>query len=137
MVQSSEAGKEKLSSEQCLEAGFNSAELWCERCYELDKFDLQMIKPECLKCCRESISKKKYSYARLEYCECNIANFPQVKAFIRGEKPQKYSNLKIKFVRGALPILKLLDDRHNLVDELNIQKWDTDTIDEFLSQHIS
>lgn len=58
MVQSSEAGKEKLSSEQCLEAGFNSAELWCERCYELDKFDLQMIKPECLKCCRESISKK-------------------------------------------------------------------------------
>lgn len=41
---------------------------------------------------------------------------------------KKFSNLKIKFVRGITPILKLLDEKHNVVDELNIQKWDTDTI---------
>lgn len=96
---------------------------------------------------------QKFAFARLEYCECNIANFPQVKglclwpflltsfvnfclftpaAFIRGDMSKKFSNLKIKFVRGITPILKLLDEKHNVVDELNIQKWDTDTIQVYI-----
>lgn len=60
----------------------------------------------------------------------SIANFCLFTpaAFIRGDMSKKFSNLKIKFVRGITPILKLLDEKHNVVDELNIQKWDTDTI---------
>ena len=50
---------------------------------------------------------------------------------------KKFSNLKIKFVRGITPILKLLDDKHNVVDELNIQKWDTDTIQVFTTAAFS
>lgn len=97
-------------------------------------------------------TKQKVAFARLEYCECNIANFPQVKgkwtikgwfslnpksfsplAFIRGDKHKKFTKFNIKFVRGITPILKLLDDKHNVIEELNIQKWDTDTIEEFLN----
>lgn len=128
-----------LSDEECRKVGFNKGELWCDRCSELNKFELDDLKPDCLKCCRDDdkISKKKYSFARLEYCECNIASFPQVKAFIRGDMSKKFSNLKIKFVRGITPILKLLDDKHNVVDELNIQKWDTDTIEEFLNERLA
>lgn len=58
-------------------------------------------------------------------------------AFIRGDMSKKFSNLKIKFVRGITPILKLLDANHNVVDELNIQKWDTDTIEEFLYERLA
>ncbi|XP_075587666.1 selenoprotein F [Dermatophagoides farinae] len=129
---------EKLTDNECNQLGYNPAELFCSRCLELTKFELDNLKDSCMKCCRQDddSNSKKYSFARLEYCECNIANFPQIKAFIRGDKSKKYSNLKIKFVRGILPILKLLNEHHDVVDELNIQKWDTDTIEEFLDQHL-
>lgn len=136
---SSSSGNKQLSEEECSKLGFNKAELWCDKCSELAKFELEELKAPCLTCCREDdkSARKKYAFARLEYCECNIANFPQVKAFIRGDMSKKFSNLKIKFVRGITPILKLLDDKHNVVDELNIQKWDTDTIQEFLHERLA
>ena len=150
---------DKLTEEECTKLGFNKAELWCDRCSELRKFELDELKPSCLQCCRDDdkSAKKvclisnfqltliynfctylqKYAFARLEYCECNINNFNQVKAFIRSDMSKKFSNLKIKFVRGITPILKLLDANHNVVDELNIQKWDTDTIEEFLHERLA
>ena len=62
--------------------------------------------------------------------------FLLTKAFIRGDKSRKFPNLSVKYVRGAEPVIKLLDSNGEEKDELNIQKWDTDTIDEFLSQHL-
>ncbi|KAH7641229.1 salivary selenoprotein precursor-like protein [Dermatophagoides farinae] len=94
---------EKLTDNECNQLGYNPAELFCSRCLELTKFELDNLKDS---------------------------------SFIRGDKSKKYSNLKIKFVRGILPILKLLNEHHDVVDELNIQKWDTDTIEEFLDQHL-
>jgi hypothetical protein len=35
-------------------------------------------------------------------------------------------------VRGADPTIKLLSDDGDVQEELNIEKWDTDTIKEFL-----
>ena len=58
------------------------------------------------------------------------------KAFIRGDKSRKFPNLSVKYMRGAEPVIKLLDADGEVADELNIQKWDTDTIDEFLTQHL-
>lgn len=97
---------DKLTEEECSKLGFNKAELWCDRCSELRKFELDELKDSCLKCCKEDdknsrkvghlnfwtnqlsfslfvfLCFQKYAYARLEYCECNIANFPQVKGLI-------------------------------------------------------
>ena len=60
----------------------------------------------------------------------------RILAFIRGDFPKKYNNLKIKYVRGVTPQLKLLDENHKVLDDLNIQKWDTDTLEEFLHERL-
>jgi len=129
----------ELSVDECLEIGFRKSELSCLRCEELIKFDLLSVKDSCLKCCQKESndeSIKKYSSARLEVCGWKVGHFPQINAFIRGDKSNKFPNLTIKYVRGADPVIKLLDTNGDVVDELNIGKWDTDTIDEFLSQHL-
>jgi len=66
-----------------------------------------------------------------------VGHFPQINAFIRGDKSKKFPNLSVKYTRGAEPVIKLLDAAGEEVDELNIQKWDTDTIDEFLTAHLA
>lgn len=77
-----------------------------------------------------------FFFGKKTFHHCDFYPLSFTIAFIRGDKSKKYSNLKIKFVRGILPILKLLNEHHDVVDELNIQKWDTDTIEEFLDQHL-
>ncbi|CAG2182665.1 unnamed protein product, partial [Oppiella nova] len=52
------------------------------------------------------------------------------------ERGRKFGSFSHRHVGGAYPILKLLDSGGRVVDELNIQKWDTDTIDQFLTEHL-
>ena len=51
---------EKLSKTECLELGFESEQLWCDKCDELKKFQLSELKKSCLKCCKndENATKK-------------------------------------------------------------------------------
>jgi len=58
-------------------------------------------------------------------------------AFIKSDRPKKYKNLSIKYVRGLDPIIKLYDAENKVEDVLDIHKWDTDSVDEFLSTHLS
>jgi len=58
-------------------------------------------------------------------------------AFIKSDRPKKYKNLSIKYVRGLDPIIKLYDAENRVKDVLDIHKWDTDSVDEFLSTHLS
>ena len=58
-------------------------------------------------------------------------------AFIKSDRPSKYKNLQIKYVRGLDPIIKLLDADNKVEDILDIHKWDTDSVDEFLATHLS
>jgi len=44
--------------------------------------------------------------------------------------------LKIKYVRGADPIIKLLDENNEVKEELAIDKWNTDSVEEFLKMHL-
>ncbi|KAK7795153.1 hypothetical protein U0070_026422 [Myodes glareolus] len=44
--------------------------------------------------------------------------------------------LQIKYVRGSDPVLKLLDDNGNIAEELSILKWNTDSVEEFLSEKL-
>lgn len=43
----------QLSEGECSKLGFTKAELFCERCSELSKFELDELKAPCLQCCRE------------------------------------------------------------------------------------
>jgi hypothetical protein len=63
-----------------------------------------------------------------------LGRYPQVQAFIQGDKPSKFPNLEIKYVRGADPTLILYDENDEEVDNLGIDKWTTDTVEEYLSQ---
>ncbi|KAL1772144.1 15 kDa selenoprotein [Sigmodon hispidus] len=45
-------------------------------------------------------------------------------------------SLKSKYVRGSDPVLKLLDDNGNIAEELSILKWNTDSVEEFLSEKL-
>jgi len=47
------------------------------------------------------------------------------------------NGLSINYVRGADPTIKLLSDDGDVMEELNIEKWNTDTITEFLSTHLN
>lgn len=44
--------------------------------------------------------------------------------------------MKIKYVRGADPIIKLLDENNEVKEELAIDKWNTDSVEEFLKMHL-
>lgn len=47
-----------------------------------------------------------------------------------------FKGLQIKYVRGSDPVLKLLDNNGNILDELSILKWNTDSVEEFLSEKL-
>uniref|UniRef100_A0ACB8F3N4 Uncharacterized protein n=1 Tax=Sphaerodactylus townsendi TaxID=933632 RepID=A0ACB8F3N4_9SAUR len=57
-------------------------------------------------------------------------------AFVRSDKPKLFRGLQIKYVRGSDPVLKLLDDDGNIAEELSILKWNTDSVEEFLSEKL-
>lgn len=42
----------------------------------------------------------------------------------------------VQYVRGSDPVLKLLDDGGNIAEELSILKWNTDSVEEFLSEKL-
>ncbi|XP_074604548.1 selenoprotein F [Brevipalpus obovatus] len=130
---------QQLSDDECSRLGFRREELSRKRCMELEKFGLTSIKETCLKCVKADSAdglRKKYAKARLEICNCNLANYPQIQAFVRSDRPKQYENLTVKHVRGTLPTIKMLDERGNVVEELSLTKWDTDTVTEFLDAHI-
>lgn len=94
----------------------------------------------CRECCNkdegsESTSKK-YARARLEVCTCKFGAYPQIQAFIKSDRPLKFPNLTIRYVRGLDPIIKLMDKDSNILETLAIDKWDTDTVEEFLKTHL-
>lgn len=129
-----------LSAEDCLLRGFRKPDLVCSSCRSLSNFDLDILKEDCDKCCIQTEDKeapKKYASAVLEVCACKFGHMPQIEAFVRGPKPKQFPNLSIKYLRGADPIIKLMDDSGEVQEELSIKKWDTDTIEEFLFEHLA
>ncbi|KAL5249743.1 hypothetical protein ACHWQZ_G018538 [Mnemiopsis leidyi] len=58
-------------------------------------------------------------------------------AFVNDEKKDKqYANLEIEYARGASPTLILKNEEGVEVESLAIDKWDTDTVREYLTQHL-
>jgi hypothetical protein len=59
-----------------------------------------------------------------------------IPAFVKSDRPKAFPNLTIKHINGQSPIIKLLDKDGNVDQTLAINKWDTDTIVEFLSTYL-
>ncbi|CAG2113804.1 unnamed protein product [Medioppia subpectinata] len=141
----------ELSVDECLAIGYRKSDLSCLSCEELTKFDLFSLKDSCLKCCSKDATEEGVKvmirqfvlsviftdFNPIVFCLSLEVRFGPTRAFIRGDKSKKFPNLSVKYMRGADPVIKLLDAAGEEVDELNIQKWDTDTIDEFLEQHLA
>ncbi|CAL8324921.1 unnamed protein product [Boreogadus saida] len=117
-----------LTSEACREMGFSS-NLLCSSCDLLGEFSLSQIQPVCRQCCQQEAqleARKLYPGAILEVFQ----------AFVRSDKPKMFRGLQIKYVRGSDPVLKLLDEAGNMEEELSILKWNTDSVEEFLSEKL-
>lgn len=69
-------------------------------------------------------------------CTCKFGAYPQIQAFVKSDRPGKFPNLQIKYVRGLDPTVKLLDKSGNVKETLNINKWNTDTVQEFFETHL-
>ncbi|KZC08381.1 15 kDa selenoprotein, partial [Dufourea novaeangliae] len=138
----------EFSADDCKSLGFNKANLLCSTCEEFNKNGLSVIwqviqkLDKCKECCLkdddyDASGLKRYPRAILEVCTCKFGAYPQIQAFIKSDRPSKYKNLQIKYVRGLDPIIKLMDADNKIEDILDIHKWDTDSVDEFLATHLS
>lgn len=100
---------------------------------------MSYFRGHCKECCHQDeniISEKKYAKAVLEVCTCKFGAYPQIQAFIKSDRPAKFSNLQIKYVRGLDPIIKLFDKDGHLQETVAIEKWNTDSVEEFLNTHL-
>uniref|UniRef100_A0A7N4PTX3 Selenoprotein F n=1 Tax=Sarcophilus harrisii TaxID=9305 RepID=A0A7N4PTX3_SARHA len=137
LLQAISAQGSELSSEACRDLGFSS-NLLCSSCDLLGQFSLTQLDPDCRGCCQEEAqfeTRKLYAGAILEVCG-KLGRFPQVQAFVKSDKPKLFRGLQIKYVLGSDPVLKLLDDSGNIAEELSILKWNTDSVEEFLSEKL-
>lgn len=118
----------------CAELGFETG-LECGICKELNDFGLKNIEKECLQCCEKSDEEEtKFTRGVLEVCSWKLGRYPQVSAFIDHQSKQ-LTNFKVKYVKGAGPVIKLYGDSGD-EEEVNIEKWDQDTIVQFLDEKI-
>lgn len=93
----------------------------------------------CQECCHPDESgtaEKIYHKAVLEVCTCKFGAYPQIQAFIKSDRPAAFPNLQIKYVRGLDPIIKLYDKDGHLQETVAIEKWNTDSVEEFLNTHL-
>ncbi|TRY63875.1 hypothetical protein TCAL_00881 [Tigriopus californicus] len=120
---------------QCASWGFDPSELLCSTCDDMSRFQLgSHLIQECQQCCHSDgrkLESVKYPKAILE-----VWAYPQVQAFIKSERTSRYPGLTIKYVRGADPTIKLLDEEEDVVETLAIDKWNTDSVEEFLDLYL-
>ncbi|KAK4328234.1 hypothetical protein Pmani_001353 [Petrolisthes manimaculis] len=105
---------QELSTEECFAVGLNKANLLCSSCDTLKEFNLDILEANCRQCC----------------------NIDDVQAFVKSDRPASFPNLTIKYVRGADPVIKLMDKDGDVMETLAIDKWNTDSVEEFLNTYL-
>ncbi|XP_055610202.1 selenoprotein F [Uranotaenia lowii] len=132
----------EFSAQDCRELGFIKTELFCSSCDSLSEYGLEELKDHCRECCQKDVDLgggklKVYPKAVLEVCTCKFGAYPQIQAFIKSDRPAKFPNLTIKYVRGLDPIVKLMDESGAVKETLSITKWNTDTVQEFFETRLT
>jgi hypothetical protein len=54
--------------------------------------------------------------------------------YCKSDRPKQFPGLTVRYVRGADPIIKLLDESKNVVETLGIDKWNTDSVEAFFAK---
>ncbi|XP_058460595.1 selenoprotein F [Malaya genurostris] len=133
--------KSEFTSKDCRELGFIKPQLFCSSCDSLGEYGLDELKDHCRECCQKDVEGngklKVYPKAVLEVCTCKFGAYPQIQAFIKSDRPAKFPNLTIKYVRGLDPMVKLMDESGTVKETLSITKWNTDTVQEFFETRLS
>ncbi len=58
----------------------------------------------------------------------------QFSAFVKSDKVKQWGiHVQVRHVRGVLPTIRLKDEFGETQQTMNIEKWDTDTVTEFLN----
>ncbi|XP_049543855.1 selenoprotein F [Anopheles darlingi] len=131
----------EFSAQDCRELGFIKSQLLCSSCKSLSDYGLNEFKEHCLECCQKdsetNTSLNVYPKAVLEVCTCKFGAYPQIQAFIKSDRPAKFPNLTIKYLRGLDPLVKLMDEHGNVKETLSITKWNTDTVQEFFETRLA
>ncbi|KAL1381016.1 hypothetical protein pipiens_013771 [Culex pipiens pipiens] len=131
----------EFTAQDCRELGFVKTQLFCSSCNSLGEYGLEELKDHCRECCQQDAESgdklKVYPKAVLEVCTCKFGAYPQIQAFIKSDRPLKFPNLTIKYVRGLDPIVKLMDERGTVKETLSITKWNTDTVQEFFETRLT
>jgi hypothetical protein len=65
-----------------------------------------------------------------------LGRYPQIKAFIEKRNEWFGDNLRVSYQRGSDPIIRLKDASDNVIEELGIERWDTNTVMEFLKEKL-
>jgi len=128
-----------LSYEECNSIGLDRSHLLCSSCDLLKEFELDFLESGCRRCCTEDNANAvptKYPRAALEVCGWRLGAYPQVQAFVKSSRPEAFPNLTIRYVRGADPIIKLMDEDGDVMETLAIDKWNTDSVEEFLQTYL-
>jgi len=124
----------------CRDLGFDKNTLLCSSCDSLAEKNLSDLSTDCQACCiQDNVNAQvvKHPRATLEVCGWRLGAYPQVQAFVKSDRPKAFPNLVVKYVRGADPVIKLQDEAGSVMETLAIDRWNTDSVEEFLGLHLS
>jgi hypothetical protein len=62
IISAQKVEEERMTPKECLEAGFNQETLKCSACRILDKYGLEEILTDCMRCCEEQKSEEHEVY---------------------------------------------------------------------------
>jgi hypothetical protein len=142
-----------VSSETCLAEGFG-ANVACGTCEHFNTIggknggkSMVSVYEKCKECCTEDDiidgeSVKKYNLVVLEVDKRFVDFYPEflVKfiAKIKKQKKKSNSNLLIRYQFGSRPTLLCYENKDDELpmDNLSIQSWDDDTLQDFLKTHL-
>ncbi|RUS79341.1 hypothetical protein EGW08_012895 [Elysia chlorotica] len=111
--------------EECSLKGF-TPNLMCSTCELMDDFNLQLIKPDCLQCCQRDKAEEEPA-----------VKLGVQKAFVKGDRADQFPGLTVKYARGADPVIRLLDENLEVQETLGVDKWNTDSLEEFFKEHLT
>ena len=57
-------------------------------------------------------------------------------AFVKSDRPHQFPGLEINYVRGMDPTIKLINENREVVEVLGIDKWNTDSIEDFFRERL-
>ncbi|KAJ8300955.1 hypothetical protein KUTeg_022474 [Tegillarca granosa] len=92
-----------------------SPNLMCSSCNELDQYNLSKLTESCKGCCHQDSDDDQA---------------------LKSDRVKQFPGLAVRYVRGADPIIKLMDDNRNVVETLGIDKWNTDSVEEFFHERL-